>query len=285
MTRQPVAVVTDSASAIPYSLLNEYGIRVIPLHLAIDQELFSEGVNISPPRVVAALLAGSRVRTFEPPAAEFSRIYRACADAGTREVVSIHASGKILKVIEAARDAAESSPIPVTVVDSTTIALAQGWIVLAAAAVAHSGGNAEAVADAARRTAETSRLVFTVDTMEYLHRDGRVPAVIKALSNTLHMRPILAIKDGDIALVDRVRHTEAAREQVRSMMREYAATLARPAVAVALIGGSALENGLGVETTGLMIEESPGASLTAHAGPGTYVVAAADMPQEFVLEA
>lgn len=139
----------------------------------------------------------------------------------------------------------------------TDSAAAEGWIVLAAAAVAHLGGDAEAVAEAARATADTSRVVFTVDTFEYLHRDGRVPGILKALSDTLHMRPILEIKDDDIALADRVRHTEPAHQKVRAMNEEYASTLTRPAVAVAPVGSSALEEGLGVETTGLMIEEPP----------------------------
>jgi DegV family protein with EDD domain len=284
MAPQEVAIVTDSAAAVPHALQAKYGIRVIPMHISIGQEVFSEGVNISPPRVVGALLAGSKVHTYEPPVAEIARAYQECADAGARYVVSIHVSSKVHKVVQSAEEAAKSSPIPVTVIDSGTIAMAEGWIVLAAAAVAHLGSDADAVAEAARTTAESTRTSFTVDTLEYLHRDGRVPGIIKSLSNTLHMRPILEIQDGDIALVDRIRQTEPARHKVRSTMQDYAKTLTRPAVAVALVGASALEHDLGVETTGFMIEESPGASLTAHAGPGTYIVAAADMPAEFMLE-
>jgi len=284
MAHQDVAVVTESAAAVPYALQAKYNIRTVPMHIAIGDEIYSEGVNISPPRVVAALLTGSKVRTFEPPTAEFTHAYQECADAGAKHIVSIHVSGKVHKVVESAKAAAKSSPIPVTVIDSGTIAMAEGWVVLAAAAVAHLGGDADAVTEAARVAADSARISFTVDTLEYLHRDGRVPGIIKSLSDTLHMRPILEIKDGDIALVDRVRQTAPAREKVRSTMKEYAESLTRPAVAISLVGASALEEDLGVDTAGLMIEESPGASLTAHAGPGTYVVAAADMPAEFLLE-
>jgi DegV family protein with EDD domain len=279
-----VAVVTDSASAIPYGLQAKYDIHIVPMHIAIDEEIFTEGVNISPPRVVAALLLGSKVRTFEPPVSEFSRVYQACAQEGFQEVVSIHVSSKIHKVSTHAEEAARTTGIPVTVVDSGTVTMAEGWVVLAAAAVAKSGGDRDAVVQAAREAMLTSRLLFTVETLDYVHRDGRVSGPIRTISNVTHMRPLLTTKDGDIALSGRERQTGPAREKVRAIMQDYAKTLARPAVSVALVGASALEAGLGIETSGLMIEDSPGASLTAHAGPGTYTVAVADMPREFIGE-
>ena len=275
---------TDSADAFPHSLQAKYGIRIVPLHLAIGDEIYIAGVNISPPRVVAALMAGSKVRAFEPPISEFARVYEECAEAGAEEIVSIHVSSKIHKLYAHALEAAAHSPIPVTVIDSGTLAMAEGFVVLAAAAVAHLGGTAGEAADAARRTAASSRLYFTVETMDYLHRDGQVPALIKNLSNTLHVRPILTLKDGEISLVARQRETGPARAQVRKMIQDYVKTLTRPAVAVALAGGSAREEGLGIDGPGFSIEASPGATLTAHAGPGTYVAAAADMPTEFMLE-
>ncbi|MBN2176532.1 MAG: DegV family EDD domain-containing protein [Demequinaceae bacterium] len=284
MAQPTVAVVTDSASALPHAFQAKYDIRVVPMHIAIDEEVFTEGVNISPPKVVAAQLLGSKVRTFEPPVAEFSHAYQGCIKAGYREIVSIHVSCKIHKVYAHAQEAARTMGTPVTVIDSGTVTMAEGWVVLAAAAVAKAGGDAEDVVRAAREAMETSRLLFTVETLDYVHQDGRVSGAIRLLSNATHMRPILTIKDGDIALAGRERQTGPAREKVRTMMQDYAKTLARPVVSVALVGGSALEEGLGIDTPGLMIEDSPGASLTAHAGPGTYAVAVADMPLEFIRE-
>jgi DegV family protein with EDD domain len=284
MTLPTVAVVTDSAAAIPYRLQMRYGIRVIPMHISINNDVFTEGKDISPPKVVAALLSGATVRTFEPPTSEIARVYRSCVHAGFRQIVSIHVSSKIHKVFAHAQEAAQSIEAPVTVIDSGTVTMAEGWIVLAAAAVAQAGGDVASVIQVAHDTIATSRLLFTVDTLDFVHQDGQVSGVIRALSNVTHIRPILTIKDGSVSMSGRTRHTGPAREQVRTTMQDYAKTLKRPAVSVALVGASAIEAGLGVETVGMMIEDSPGASLTAHAGPGTYAVAVADMPYQFGLD-
>ncbi len=276
-----VAVVTDSATALPSSVQAKYDVRVIPLHLTIDDEVFSEGVNISPPKVVGALLDKKVVTIFDPPAAEFARVYRDLAHAGVRHIVSIHVSSKMQKVVAHALEAAAQSPVPVTVIDSQSVSMGTGFAVMAAAARAAEDESPERVAEAARTTAASSRVMMTVETMEYVHRDGQVPGAIRAVADTLHVRPILTIKDGAIARAGGARNTKPARDEVRRTIEAYIATLARPAVSVALAGGSAIEAGLGVATGGMMIETSPGASLTAHTGPGTYVVCAANLPPDF----
>lgn len=280
MPRSGVVVVTDSAAALPSTLQSKYGVVVIPLLLEISGSIYTEGVNISPPRVVSALLSGHRIRVLEPPAGEIGRIYRQLAAEGADHIVSIHVSGKIHAVVDHAREAAADSRIPVDVIDSRTICMGLGFAVVAAGAQIAAGHGAEAAAAAARSTAASSRVLMTVETLEYAHRDGQVPGAIRAVADTLHVRPLLELKDGSIVRTGGARNTEPARQEVKRRMEAYVATLARPVVSVALVGGSALESGLGITTSGPMIEASPGASLSAHAGPGTYLVAAADMPAD-----
>ncbi len=278
-----VAIVSDSAAALPYGLQAKHHIHVVPLHLQIGHEVFTEGVNISAPRVIDALLDGRRVRTFEAPVAELSRAYRECAEAGATHIVSIHMSSTITEMVTHAEEAAATSPIPVTVIDSGTMSMEQGFIVLAAAAVAGFGETPEVVAAATMRAMQNTRMLFTVSTLDYVHRDGQIPGLIKFLGNSMNLRPILAVRDGKVKVIGKERETGPGRERVRSEIQAYAATLTRPAVAYALVGGSATDEGLAIETTGFAMEESPGASMAAHAGPGTYVAAASDMPPEFML--
>jgi DegV family protein with EDD domain len=280
MPRSGVVVVTDSAAALPSTLQSRYNVVVIPLMLEIDGSVYTEGVNISPPRVVAALLAGSRVRVLEPPAGEIGRIYRQLAGEGADHIVSVHVSGAIHSIVEYAREAAGYAPIPVDVIDTRTIGMGQGFAVVAAGAQVVAGHGADAASTAAKATATSSRVLMTVETLEYAHRDGQVPGAIRAVADTLHVRPMLELKDGSIVRTGGTRNTEPARREVKRRMEAYVATLARPVVSVALVGGSAVESGLGIITPGPMIEASPGASLSAHAGPGTYLVAAADMPAD-----
>ncbi len=280
MPRSGIVVVTDSAAALPSSLQSKYNIVVIPLLLEIDGSVFTEGVNISPPRVVAALLAGSRVRVLEPPSGEIGRIYRQLTADGADHVVSVHVSGAIHSVVDYAREAAGYSSVPVDVVDTRTIGMGLGFAVLAAGAQVIAGHDANAASAAAKATATSSRVMMTVETLEYAHRDGQVPGAVRAVADAFRVRPLLELKDGAIVRTGGARNTEPARQEVKRRMEEYVATLARPVVSIALVGGSALEAGLGITTHGPMIEGSPGASLSAHAGPGTYLVAAADMPAD-----
>jgi DegV family protein with EDD domain len=284
MPRSGTVVVTDSAAALPSALQSRYEIVVIPLMLEIDGAVFTEGVNISPPRVVAALLGGARVRVLEPPSGEIGRIYRGLAADGADHIVSVHVSGAIHSIVEYAREAAGHTSIPVDVIDTRTIGMGLGFAVLAAGAQVLAGHGSEAASTAAKATATSSRVLMTVETLEYAHRDGQVPGAIRAISDTLRMRPMLELKDGMIVRTGGTRNTEPARQEVKRRIEEYVATLARPVVCVALVGGSALEAGLGISTPGPMIEASPGATLSAHAGPGTYIVAAANMPADAPIE-
>ena len=276
-----VAVVTDSAAALPSPLQAKYGITVVPLGLKIDGEFFSEGVNVSPPRVVAALMNKAKVAIIEPSAEAFARTYRGLAAEGVTHVVSVHVSGAMQEVVARATEGASQSPVPVTVIDTRTLSMATGFCALAAASRAANNGDPAGVADAARSTAASSRVILTVETLEYAHRDGQVPGAVRALADTLHVRPILEVKDGLLKRAGGARNTGPAREEVRRLMEQYAATLSHPAVSVALVGGNATESGLAVTTSGISMETSPGATLTAHSGPGTYVVCAVDMPPDF----
>ena len=278
----PIAVVTDSAASIPYDLQAKLAVTVVPVHVTIRGELFTEGVNISSPRVIGALLAGSTVTTSEPTPDEFLATYASLAEQGVRHIVSVHVASALSKTYASAVEAATKSPIPVTVVDTRTLAMAAGFAALGAAAIAKYDGSADAVTSAARRIAATSRLTFTVDTLEYLRRGGRVSATVAAFGTMLNIRPVMEIRNGETNILDRVRKTARAREEVRELMGAYADSLTRPVAAIALVGASAIEAGLGV-TGSAQIEASPGASLTAHTGPGMYAVAIADMPAEYFL--
>lgn len=282
MATQDVVIVTDSGAALPVGVLSAYRIAVVPLRVTIGGQPYIEGVNISPPRVVAALVAGETVTVAAPSEDDFAAVYRRLAYEGAGTIVSIHLSARMHDVVPAAEQAAKTASVPVRVIDSGTVAMAEGFVALAAATVARVGGSAARVEEEAARTNAGARLLFTVATMDYLHRDGQVPRVLKALSNATNVRPILSVVDGQVKMVSRIRGTEAARHKVRDDMLAYYGTLTRPAVAVSLVGASAHEEGIDLNVPGTLDDCSAGASLAAHAGPGTYAVAVAPMPEGYV---
>ncbi|MCW2615546.1 MAG: uncharacterized protein JWN08_2540, partial [Frankiales bacterium] len=147
----PVAVVTDSTAYLPDGTANERGVGVVPLHVVLGSRTGTEGAEVSPQNVADALHERRlHVSTSRPTPGELVAAYRA---AGAERIVSVHLSAELSGTYDAAVLAAaevEAEGVEVTVVDSRTIAMGLGFVVLAAADAARAGADAAAVAAAAR---------------------------------------------------------------------------------------------------------------------------------------
>ena len=132
-SRHRVAVVTDSTAALPAGAAARWGIDVVPLDVVVDGRPHTEGVDLAPADLVAALRAGAKVSTSQPAPEAFSRAYARAAAAGASAVVSVHLSGELSGTVASARSAAERAPLPVHVVDSRSVAMGIGFAALAAA--------------------------------------------------------------------------------------------------------------------------------------------------------
>ncbi|YAL84338.1 DegV family protein [Dermacoccaceae bacterium W4C1] len=209
----PVALVTDSTACLPAPV--RYGdggqVQVVPLHVLIDGASFVEGVDIQPADVAQALREHRRVSTSKPSAGDFLDAYERAAADGAEAIVSVHLSAAMSGTLSSAQVAASESPIPVTVIDSETLAMGLGFAVESAARQASSDrAGVAAVAAAARRRAAASTCLFVVDTLEYLRRGGRIGRASAWLGTALAMRPLLHVADGVVAPLERVRTTGKA---------------------------------------------------------------------------
>ncbi|MEU4114031.1 DegV family protein [Kitasatospora sp. NPDC028055] len=205
-----LALVTDSTAYLPQAALDRHGITVVPLSVAIGDEVRCEGVEISPKDVAEALRGKQRVTTSRPNPETFAATYRAAAEAGARGIVSVHISGELSGTVEAARLAAVEAPVPVRVVDSRLVGMALGYGVLAAAEAIEAGlGLAEAAGAAAERAAGTSGF-FYVDTLEHLRRGGRIGAARALLGSALAVKPLLHLAGGRIEPLEKVRTASRA---------------------------------------------------------------------------
>ena len=145
-----VAVVTDSTAYLPRSLAEEHGIRVVPVQVVIGGTTYSEGIDVDPAAVVAALREWRPVTTSRPTPQAFAETYAEAVAAGATSIVSVHLSSKMSGTYESAAIAAREVGIPVTVIDSGLIGMAMGFATIAAAEAAASGCDADAVARVAR---------------------------------------------------------------------------------------------------------------------------------------
>lgn len=204
-----VAVVTDSTAYLPPGLAERHGLTVVPLQIAVGGATRDEG-DISTAEAAQALKDWHPVTTSRPSPARFADAYKAVAEAGAGEVVSVHLSAAMSGTVAAARLAADDAAVPVRVVDSGTIGMGLGFAALSAAATVMSGGTGEQAADAALRRARLTRSLLYVDTLEHLRRGGRIGAAATLLGSALMVKPLLDIRDGRIAPLEKVRTSTRA---------------------------------------------------------------------------
>ena len=265
------ALVTDSTAYLPSALLDGLDIRVVPLHVVVGGRTHSEGVDIDPAAVAAALRAFTPVTTSRPTPAAFIDAYEAAAAAGADSVVSVHLSEAMSSTIGSAHLAASESPIPVTVIDSRALGMVMGFAVLAGARLAAGGASAGEVADAVRATCAGASVMFYVDTLEYLRRGGRIGKAGAMLGSALAIKPILGLRDGQIVPLERVRTSSRA----IARLEELAVDAAQAAGAAD--AGGAGGNGGGVDVAVHHLDSPERAErlaerLRARLGPGTEVV-------------
>lgn len=205
-----VAVVTDSTAYLPEHLVREHGITVVPLHVLVDGVAGADGLDVTAADVAQALRNKQRVTTSRPTPQRFAETYERAAKDGADAVVSVHLSARMSSTLDSARLAARAAPLPVEVVDSQRIGMGLGFGVLAAAEAAAAGADASTCAAAAADRSRTAEVFFYVDTLEYLHRGGRMSAATSLMGNALMVKPLLRVHEGQIGLLEKVRTSTKA---------------------------------------------------------------------------
>ena len=281
-----VALVTDSTAYLPVDLVEHQGIRVVPLHVILGGRQFSEGIDVTTAQVAAALRKFTPVSTSRPSPQAFLEAYEAAAAEGADAVVSVHISSDMSGTVESAALGASQSPIPVEVVDSRSMGMAMGYAVLSAALAASRGLDAKAVAAVAQSRADAATVIFYVDTLEYLRRGGRIGVASALLGSALAIKPLLALSDGHIAAIEKVRTSLRALSRLEELALQAAEAAGESGVDIAVHHLDSqtratdlverLRARVASRTTVVLVEL--GAVVGAHVGPGTIAVAVSPRP-------
>ncbi|GGH92425.1 DegV domain-containing protein [Arthrobacter liuii] len=208
------AVVTDSAAALPAHYVSGLPwdgiLTVTPMPVMVGEEIYGEGEDDILETIAVALAAGTPVKTSRPSPGQFEQAYRAAELRGFEGIVSVHISGELSGTVDAARLAAARVGIPVEVVDTETVGMAQGMAVQAAVEAASAGADRAAVAAAAAAQAKRTKVFFYVPSLEQLRRGGRIGAAASLLGTMLAIKPILAVDGGRIVPLEKVRSAARA---------------------------------------------------------------------------
>ncbi len=277
MSEQNVVVVTDSTSNIPEEALDGLTIPTIPLWLIWGDERYRDGVDISPQAFYDLLKERDTIpTTSQPSVGEFVEFYSQVAEEHeTDTIVAVHISSKISGTVDSAESAAaEMTDLNITVIDSLSTSMGLAFVALAAAREAAAGGPLEEIVSAAESVRERLGVLFAVDTLEYLHKGGRIGGAKRFVGTMLNIKPLLTLSDGSVEAMGQVRTKRRVIEEMLDTAEEQLA--GKGMAEVAVIDADSPEEGDEVArrvkrrfdvATVFRAPVSP--ALGAHAGPGT----------------
>lgn len=223
-----IAVVTDDAAALPAHWLGRGGVdgarpglRVVGMPVMVDHQIFAPSQASEEPDLARALLValaeGRTVTTSRPSPGQFRRVYQQLQEQGYEGIVSVHLSADLSGTVSSARIARQSISIPVTVVDTRTVAMAQGFGVQAAWSAAANGAHMATVVQAAR-TANSHQVFLYVPSLDQLKRGGRLAPSVARVGSMLQIKPLLTVRDGGLVVAETPRTAVKAQARFRALV-------------------------------------------------------------------
>jgi DegV family protein with EDD domain len=274
-----VALVTDSTAYIPAGLVEQYQIRVAPQVIIWGGETLRDDIDIKPQQFYERLkTAKTMPTTSQVSPKDFQDIFSDLLEQGN-DVLAILISEKLSGTIASAVQAkAMFSGANIEIVDSNTIAMALGFQVLAAARAVESGANLKECKELVERARKQVGVVFAVDTLEFLHRGGRIGGGARFLGTALNMKPILEVTGGRVEALERIRTRSKSLARLVEIVVERAK--GKQPVRLATLHASAFDDArqlLDAASAQLNPVESIFSEVSpvvgTHAGPGTVGLA------------
>jgi DegV family protein with EDD domain len=275
-----IALVTDSTAYIPQELIDKYNIKVAPQVLIWGDESFEDGVDIKPAEFYTRLQKATIMpSTSQVTIAKFQYIFGKLLEQDC-QILAVLISEKLSGTINSAIQAQAALPAgaPIRIVDSNTTAMALGFQVLNMARAIEDGATINECVILAEKATQNTGVIFAVDTLEFLHRGGRIGTGSRFLGTALNIKPILEVRGGKVEAVERVRTRKKSLARLVELVEEQAA--GRTPLRLASLHANAEEEArevLEMASAKLGAVESIMTSVSpvvgTHTGPGTVGLA------------
>lgn len=278
-----ICIVTDSTADLTPAQAESLGVTVRPLSVVFGDKVYLDGIDIKPDTFYSMLATSSVLpTTSQPSPGEFVEVYERLFSQGCNTIISIHLSSGLSGTFQAAKQAAEHMGKDIRVVDSRSISVGVGVQVVAAAEAVKSGKSVDEVLAVIETSRLNHELLFTLNTLEYLAKGGRIGKAKSLLGSLLNIKPIIRVDDGIYVDAGKARSQKQALDQMVQIFTDLSRGRKVKRIGVAV--GAATEAGLhlqaslkeafGVEPTFGLV----GPVIGVHTGPGTVGAAIEFIP-------
>lgn len=271
-----IALVTDSTTNIPKELSKGYEVHVVPSVIIWGGETLRDSVDIQPTEFYKRLASSKETpTTSQPTPAAFVEKFEDLKSKGYTDILGVYVSSKFSGTIASAETAKQQvTGINIVNVDGRSASMGTGWPLLEAAKAAKDGKSMEDCVKIAEKTRDHTGIMLLVDTLEFLHRGGRIGGGARFLGTALNLKPILEVREGALEAVERVRTKGKALDRMVELLVERVA--GRSPVRLAVLHANAEEDAkklLEVASKRVSPVESSVAEVSpavgTHTGPGT----------------
>jgi len=273
-TRKKVAVVTDGACSMTPAQALPYGVYVAPVYVTFGDKTYQAGVDLESSEFYRLLSASKRLpTTAQPTAADFLKLYDKLAEEAD-EILTIVISHHMSATLQSAETAkAQFTKAPVHIIDSESVSLGLGMMAIAAAQAAAAGHDSQAVIRLVENIKQRINVYFTVNTLEYLYKGGRIGGATALLGSVLDIKPVLYISNGRIEPFERQRTRKRSIARLLEILEEK---VGDGAAHIAVLHGNIPDEAHDLEqqirgkfNCVELITSEMGPVIGVHAGPGT----------------
>ena len=269
-----IAILTDSVSDLTYEDIEGLPIKIVPLKIDINGELYRDGIEITKSEFWHEMLENdATIKTSQPSPQDFLNAYNKLFEKGYKKIISIHPSSKLSGTIQAAKvgRSLTNRENDIELIDSLGASLLQGFLVLGAAGKSIRGESFTEIINWVNNFRNKGKLLMIIPDLKYLEKGGRIGKASSTIAGALNMKPILTINQGEVTVEKKVLGERNAQKYIERESKKQSIVL------MTGWGGTPteLENVVRIHSevennpkiNSLILNREIGAVIGAHAGP------------------